>query len=214
MTDVYSLTKDDAVTISGHIRVGAGWDVSGRGKGGLMGKLARRVGGDLDALAVMCDEEANPIRMAGLDNNDPMGDGSIMHSGDNQTGKGSGDDETIDLHLDKVKPIVRSIILMVAAFKESNLRNAQAFADNESGFGGVENVSFNFYDVADNPTVPSFDIMPSLLGSENVCMMARLDRQGTTGEWVLTKLNQMIKVKHGDRQALLRSALNARRPGA
>lgn len=208
MSDVYTLTKDDSVTLSGHVRVGAAWDVSSRGKGGLMGKLARKIGGDLDALAVLCDTDGNPVRMAGLDNNDPMKDGSVLHSGDNQTGKGEGDDETIDLHLNKISPSIGSLILMVAAFKDSNLKAAQAIGDGESGFGGVDNVTFNFYDMAGTPGTPAFDIMPSLFGSENVCLMARLDRVGTTAEWTLTKVNQMVKVKHGDRQALLRAALN------
>lgn len=201
------LINGNALDISGHIRVGASWDVSGRGKSGLMGKLARRTGGDLDALAIMCDTEGNPVRMAGLDNNDPMKDGSVIHSGDNTTGKGEGDDEVIDLHLDRIKPNIGSIVLVVAAFKESNLRAAKAFGDGASGFGGVENVSFVFYD--GTSTTPDFEIMPSLLGQENTCLMAKLTRVDGSDVWQLRKINNMVHVKHGDKQALLRSAINA-----
>lgn len=206
-TEIYSLTKDDKVTVTGHIRVGAAWDVSGRGKGGLLGKLARRAGGDLDAVAIMC-QEGTPVRMAGIGNNDPLKDGSVLHSGDNQTGRGEGDDETIDLHLDRIKPNIDKIYLVVSAFKETNKRMDEAFQT--SGFGGVENVSFNFYDMETSAAVPAFEIMPSLLGSENTCILAKLTRVGTSGNWELVKVQRMVKVAHGNSQALLTSVLNTR----
>lgn len=207
MSDTYSFTKDDVAPVSGHIRIGAAWDVSARGKSGFIGKLARKVGGDLDALAIAVDTNGNPVRMAGLNNNDPMKDGSILHSGDNTTGKGEGDDEVIDLHLDKVKANIGSIILVVAAFKESNLKAAQAFDDGQSGFGGVENVSFNVYD--GTKTDPEFEIMPSLLGAENVCLVATLTRVGSSTDWNMKKLNTMVRVPHGNKQQLLMAAKNA-----
>lgn len=203
--DVYSLTKDDKVIVSGTIRIGAAWDVSARGKGGMLGKLARKVGGDLDALAVAVDTDGNPVRMAGIGNNDPMKDGSIMHSGDNTTGKGEGDDEVITLNLGSIKPNIVSLVLLVAAFKESNKKTAQSLGDGQSGFGGVENVSFNLYDGIN--TTPEFEIMPSLLGNENVCRVARLTRTDNPNEWEIVKLNEMVKVQHGDKNALLRSAI-------
>jgi stress response protein SCP2 len=208
-TDFTKAVADgQSLTLTGHIRLGAAWDTSTRGKGGLLGKLAKRAGGDLDALAILC-QNGNPVRMAGLDNNDPMKDGSVLHSGDNQTGKGEGDDETIDLHLGSIDSSINEIYLVVSAFKETNKRLDDALGT--SGFGGVENVEFRFYDMGENKTQPLFRIMPSLMGSENTNILARLTRSATaSGAWDMAKLDQMVKVTHGDRNALLRSVLGAR----
>lgn len=198
-------TKEHKATVSGHFRLGAQWDVSARGKSGFVGRLSRRAGGDLDALAILCQGK-DPVRMAGIGNNDPMKDGSVLHSGDNTTGKGEGDDETIDLHLDRIRPSITSVVLTVAAFKSANKAMDDAF--HTSGFGGVENVTFNFYDMESaTPEVPIMDIMPSLVGAENVCLVTKLVRVGSSSEWDMTRLDRMVKVTHGDQNALLRSAL-------
>ena len=42
-------------------------------------------------------------------NNKRSKDGSIVHSGDNTTGEGAGDDETIICNLNKVSPHIDSI---------------------------------------------------------------------------------------------------------
>lgn len=202
MTETYSLNKDDEATLSGHIRLGASWDVSSRGEGGLIGKLSRYVGADLDALAILMQDN-QPVLMAGLDVTDPLDNASVVHSGDNQTGKGDGDDETIDFHLDRIDSDIESIILVVSAFKKTNKNMGDA------GFGGANKVQFRFYDMATSQTEPQFRIRPSLLGNENTCLLGRLDRKGPGGEWTLRKINQMVHVKHGDRTALLRSAMNA-----
>jgi stress response protein SCP2 len=203
-----AVAEGQSLTLSGHIRLGAAWDTSTRGKGGILGRLAKRAGGDLDALAIIC-QNGVPVRMAGLGNNDPMKDGSILHSGDNTSGKGDGDDETIDLHLGSIDASVNEVFLVVAAFKESNKMMDDAMGT--SGFGGVENVEFRFYDMGENKTQPLFRIMPSLLGSENVNVLVRLTRNSSApGAWDMVKVDQMVKVKHGDRSALLRSALATR----
>lgn len=201
MTEPYSLTKDDEVGLSGHIRLGAAWDASTRGHGGLMGKLSQKAGADLDALAILM-QDGQPVLMAGLDVTDPLDNASVVHSGDNQTGKGDGDDETIDFHLDRIDSDIEAIILVVSAFKERNKKMGDA------GFGGANKVQFKFYDMDASATEPAFRIRPSLLGNENTCLLGRLDRKGP-GEWTLRKINQMVHVRHGDRSALLRSAINA-----
>lgn len=196
---VPSLSKGDIAQMSGHVRIGAAWDASARGYGGLMGKLSRKAGGDLDALAILC-QDGQPVRMAGIGNNDPLKNGTVLHSGDNTTGRGEGDDETIDLHLDRIDADVTEIVLVVAAFKVANKRMG------DDGFGGVENVEFNVYDMTGGQT-KVFRIMPSLLGAQNVCLVAKLTR--SSYGWDMLKLNTMVRVEHGNTQALLRSALNA-----
>jgi stress response protein SCP2 len=201
-----AVNEGQTLALSGHIRLGAAWDTSTRGKGGLLGKLAKRAGADLDALAILCSG-GDPKLMAGLGNNDPLGDGSVLHSGDNQTGKGEGDDETIDLHLGSIESSIDTIYLVVSAFKEANKKLDDALGT--SGFGGAENVQFRFYDMESDKNNPLFNVRPSLLGSENTNVLVRLVR-ADHGSWGMTKLDQKVKVTHGDRVALLRSVLNAR----
>lgn len=201
-----AINEGQTLTLSGHIRLGAAWDASSRGKGGLLGKLAKRAGADLDALAILCGG-GEPKLMAGLGNNNPLGNGSVLHSGDNQTGKGAGDDEVIDLHLASIDSDIDTIYLVVSAFKESNKMLDEATGT--SGFGGAENVQFRFYDMESDQNNPLFRVRPSLLGSENTNVLVRLVRVGNDA-WGMTKLDKKVKVKHGDRDALLVSVLNVR----
>lgn len=203
-----AVNEGQSLTLSGHIRLGAAWDTSSRGKGGLLGKLAKRAGADLDAVAILC-QGGSPVLMAGLGNNDPLGDGSVLHSGDNTTGKGEGDDETIDFHLANIESTITEIYLVVSAFKESNKMLDDALGT--SGFGGAENVQFRFYDMEADKVNPLFKVRPSLMRSENACVLIKLTRnESAPGAWDLVKLDHWAKVTHGDRTALLRSALNAR----
>lgn len=203
-----AVAEGQSLTLSGHIRLGAAWDTSNHGKGGILGSLLKRAGADLDALAVLC-QAGQPVLMAGLGNNDPLKNGSVLHSGDNQTGKGEGDDEVIDLHLGRIDSEIDEIFLIVSAFKEVNKRLNEA--GNSSGFGGAENVEFRFYDMESDKNNPLFKVRPSLLRSENTCVLIKLTRNGANaGAWDLTKVDNWARVTHGDRTALLNSALNAR----
>lgn len=198
MTAVF--TKEDEATLTGKFRVGAQWDPSGRGMGKLGGLLSRAAGADLDAVAVLFMGGV-PVRMAGLDNNDPLKNGSVLHSGDNQTGKGEGDDETIDFDIARIDADVDKIVVMVAAFKEKNKRMGDV------GFGGADNVEFSFYDADTTPPTKVFRILPPLLGRENCCIVAVLDR--VPGGFRMTRSDAKVFVKHGDMGALLRAAVNA-----
>jgi tellurium resistance protein TerZ len=195
-----SLSKDDTATLTGRIRIGAAWDVSARGHGGLMGRLSRKAGADLDAVAVMF-EDGEPVRMAGIGNDDPLKNGTVIHSGDNQTGAGEGDDETIDIDLDKVDAEVEKIVLMVAAFKQKNKNLGDV------GFGGANNVEFTVYDASVTPHEKAFRIRPSLLGRENCVIVAVLKR--ASYGWAMTKSSAKVNVEHGNVQKLLMAAVNA-----
>lgn len=195
-----SLSKDDVANVTGKIRVGAAWDTSARGHGGLMGRLSRKAGADLDAVAVMF-EGGSPVRMAGLGNNDPLKNGSVLHSGDNQSGHGEGDDETIDVNLDAVDPEVDKIVFMVAAFKAVNKKMG------DSGFHGAENVEFTVYDAGITPPQKEFRIRPSLLGNENCVIVAVLKR--VHGGWTMTRSDARVHVEHGNQHKLLMAAVNA-----
>lgn len=194
------LTKDDVAGVTGKIRVGAAWDNSARGHGGLIGKLSRKAGADLDAVAVMF-EDGEPVRMAGIGNNDPLKNGSVLHSGDNQTGQGEGDDETIDVDLMRVDPEIERIVFMVAAYKAVNKKMG------DQGFQGAENVEFTVYDMDTGRPQKEFRIRPALGGRENCVIVGVLKRQGAG--WVMTKSNTRVHVTHGNFDSLLRAAKSA-----
>jgi tellurium resistance protein TerZ len=93
-----TLTKSDGANdLAGITTLGMGlsWDATSGSSGGLLGIAKRKKGVDLDAFGILLDGDGQPVRYVGLDVTDAMDDGSVTSTGDNQTGKGSGDDELI-----------------------------------------------------------------------------------------------------------------------
>lgn len=81
-----------------------------------MGVLRRRAGTDLDLIAIAM-QGSDPVRLAGLDSLDPMENGSLVHSGANQTGRGDGDDETVTVEFARIPDHITSIVFVASAFK-------------------------------------------------------------------------------------------------
>lgn len=104
------------------IMVGLGWDeVAGKPKsGGILGGLFGGGGGssaaiDCDASAILLDAQGkltNKNRLVYFGNL-KSGDQSVIHSGDNLTGAGEGDDEQIQVDLSKVPSDVQKIVFVV-----------------------------------------------------------------------------------------------------
>lgn len=191
-----TLKKDDeAADLGGvtHLSIGVSWDPSTGSSGGLMGKVRQKSGTDLDLIAIAM-QGAEPVRMAGLDSSDPFGNGSLVHSGDNQTGRGDGDDETVTVVLDRVPPIITSIVFVAAAYKK------------RSAFQNARNISFKVYDATGGTTQQVADIWPSLLTTDNGCAVAKATRDGEV--WKLQVINETGKIKQGDEQALMRFAMS------
>jgi tellurium resistance protein TerZ len=195
-TPMYNLTKDDgAVPIDEitHLRIGASWDPTSGGSGGVVGWAKRKRGTDLDAFAILVQGSA-PVRFAGLDCPDPVDNGSVLHSGDNQTGHGDGDDEVIDVIFDRVPRNITSIVFVVVAFKKG------------SSFAKANKVSMKVYDGTGGGFKQTADIWPSLMETGNACRVARAFRSGSG--WKLEVLDEMGRVAQDDRNSLLRFALN------
>ncbi|THA34283.1 stress protein [Streptomyces sp. A1277] len=180
----------DGVT---HLSIGVSWDPTVGSSGGLMGKLRQKKGTDLDLIAVAM-QGADPVRLAGLDSLDPLGNGSLIHSGDNQTGKGDGDDETVTVDFAKVPPNVTAIVFIAAAYKKG------------SAFQNARNISFKVYDATGGSSQQVADIWPSLLTTDNGCAVAKAMRVGAG--WKLQVVNETGKIKQGDEHALMRFAIS------
>lgn len=104
------------------IKLGLGWD-------------PRRTDGqpfDVDASVLMLDSEDKAIGQDGFVfyNNLSSSCGSVTHSGDNQTGEGDGDDESVEVKLDQVPENVQKILIAVT------IHDADARGQN---FGLVDN---------------------------------------------------------------------------
>lgn len=172
------------------LRVGASWDTTGGGSGGLKGRFKRERGTDLDLLGIAMQGD-QPVRMAGLDSLDPMKNGSVIHTGDNQTGKGEGDDESIICDLTKIPDVVTSVVFICAAYKPG------------SSFAKAANVAMNVYDDADGKML--CDIWPSLMTTGNACRIARVVRSGAT--WQVEVINELGNVTQGDQRSLMMFAV-------
>ncbi|WP_027482480.1 TerD family protein [Deinococcus pimensis] len=91
------------------ITLGLGWD-------------PRRTDGkpfDLDAMVFMVNDQGRVRSDADFIffNNKQSADGSVVHGGDNTTGQGEGDDETVLIDLDKVPADVQRIITAVVIYE-------------------------------------------------------------------------------------------------
>ncbi|MFJ4786318.1 TerD family protein [Streptomyces sp. NPDC088794] len=189
-----TLTKEDGpADLDGvtHLSIGVSWDPTAGSSGGMMGMLRRKSGTDLDLIAIAM-QGADPVRLAGLDSLDPMGNGSLVHSGDNQTGRGDGDDETVTVEFGRVPANITSIVFVAAAYKKG------------SSFQKARNISFKVYDATGGTAQQVADIWPSLLSQDNGCAVAKALRVGTT--WKLEVINTTGKIKQGDEHALMRFA--------
>lgn len=173
------------------LAVGASWDTTGGADGGILGWAKRKRGTDLDLIAVLMQGD-DPVRLAGLDSLDPLGNGSVVHSGDNQTGHGAGDDEVVRVDFANVSQAVDSIVFVAAAFK------------NGSSFQKAANISFKVYDGTGGTETQVADIWPSLLGTHNANAVCKAFRVGNT--WQLEVLNIKGMIRQGDMQAIMRFA--------
>ncbi|WP_405614741.1 TerD family protein [Streptomyces sp. NBC_01511] len=191
-----TLTKEDGpADLDGvtHLSIGVSWDPTVGSSGGVLGKLRQKAGTDLDLIAIAV-QGSDPVRLAGLDSLDPLGNGSLVHSGDNQTGKGDGDDETVTVEFSRVSSNITSIVFIAAAYKK------------RSSFQSARNISFKVYDATGGTIQQVADIWPSLLSNDNGCLVAKAVREGTG--WKLQVINETGKIKQGDEQALMRFAVS------
>ena len=150
-----------------HVAMGLGWDV--RKAGGLFGKLMGGGGDiDLDASCLLFDGNGRMVDQVWF-RQLKSGDGSIVHSGDNLTGAGDGDDETIKVDLTRLPASVQTLIFTVNSFRGDT-------------FDRIENAYCRVVDAASNKELVRYDL--SGTGSHTGQVMARLKR--SNGGWEFT----------------------------
>jgi tellurium resistance protein TerZ len=159
-----SLTKQTGESLT-KIRLGLGWDSAVPAKRGFFGGL-KTVEIDLDASAILFDANKNRLDTVFFRQLRSK-DGSITHTGDNLTGAGEGDDESIIVDLASVSPAVQHIVFVITSYSQ------QTFDMVQNAFCRVIDES-----VSSNPEVAKYLLAES--GPYTAMVMAKLTRAGNT----------------------------------
>ena len=165
-----SLSKGGRVSLSKEvpglkkIRVGLGWDANATDTG---------TDFDLDASAFVLGADGKVLgdEWFIFYNQTTSPDGAIIHQGDNRTGAGEGDDEVIEIDLDKVDPKVDKIVFTVT------IHDAQARNQN---FGQVNNSFVRVVNADDNNEITKYELDEDY-STETAINFGELYRKG--GEW-------------------------------
>jgi tellurium resistance protein TerD len=171
-----SLNKGGNVSLSKQapnltaVLVGLGWD-------------ARTTTGadfDLDASALICGATGKVMsdQHFVFFNNLSSPDGSVEHTGDNLTGEGEGDDETIKVNLTAVAPEVSKIVFPVSIYEPEK---------RGQNFGQVSNAYIRIVNQADNSELARYDLSEDA-SSETAMIFGELYRHNT--EWKFRAVGQ------------------------
>ncbi|MGY1884134.1 TerD family protein [Blastococcus sp. SYSU DS0753] len=161
-----SLAKRDGGTLT-RVRMGLGWDAVK--KQGFFGGLKSQ-SIDLDASALLFDARGNLVDQVWFRQLKSK-DGSIQHTGDNLTGRGDGDDESIRVDLTALPQSVTSIVFTVNSFTGQD-------------FSQIENAFCRLIDETNGAEIARYDLSGS--GRHNAQIMAKVSRNGAA--WDMTAL--------------------------
>ncbi|MDX3606657.1 TerD family protein [Streptomyces sp. FL06-04B] len=159
-----SLVKGGAPLLS-RVRMGLGWEPAFRGKDI-----------DLDASVIAYGPNRNHLDSCYFGKLTIL-NGAIKHSGDNLTGEGAGDDETIIVDLGRIPAEATGLVFTVNSFTGQK-------------FNEVAKAYCRLIDDASGEELVRFD----LTGAEpqTGVMMAKLIKQ-FTGEWEMTAMGEFVK---------------------
>jgi tellurium resistance protein TerD len=139
-----NLTKGQRVDVGlQKVAIGLGWNPDPLASPG--------EGFDLDATAFLLGENGKCLSEAHVVfyNNLESPDKSVRHSGDNRTGEGDGDDETIFVNLGTIDPKVAEVIVAVTIDKAVERRQ---------NFGQVRSAFIRIYDAANGQELLKYEL--------------------------------------------------------
>jgi tellurium resistance protein TerD len=171
-----SLTKGANVSLTKeapgmtNVLVGLGWD-------------ARTTTGDdfdLDASALLLKADGKVLsnEYFVFFNNTKSPDGAVEHTGDNLTGEGDGDDESIKVNLAAVPAEVDKIVFPVTIYDAETRRQ---------GFGQVRNAFIRIVDETGNKEIARYDLTEDA-STETAMLFGELYRNGA--EWKFRAVGQ------------------------
>ncbi|WP_028048654.1 TerD family protein [Cellulomonas sp. URHD0024] len=161
-----SLTKSTGGTLT-QVRMGLGWDAR-KVRGFFGGSKEQAI--DLDASCLLFDAAgrlADQVWFSQLRSQD----GSVQHTGDNRTGKGDGDDESILVDLTRVPATVKTLVFVVNSYSGES-------------FSQIENASCRLVDSTNEQEIARYDLTGS--GPHTAQIMAKVTRDGAG--WTMTAL--------------------------
>ncbi|MGQ0616592.1 MAG: TerD family protein [Acidimicrobiia bacterium] len=159
-----SLAKGDGSSLR-RIHMGLGWDAA-------KGRFGRAKAIDLDASCMVFDGSGTLVDQVWFKQLTSK-DGSIHHTGDNRTGRGEGDDESITVDLERVPANATTLVFVVNSFTGQD-------------FSKIENASCRLVDLDTDEEIAKFDLTGS--GTHTAQVMAKVSRK--TGSWAMTAIGE------------------------
>lgn len=158
------------------IMIGLGWDPVEPKRGGLLGGL---FGGgkapeiDCDASVLMLNEQDKLVSNKNLIyfGNLKSSCGSVMHTGDNLTGDGDGDDEEIIVELNRVPANIHKLLFVV---------NIYDCTRRKQDFGMIENAFIRVVNSSNKQELIKYNLTENY-GGKTALMVGEIYRHGS--EW-------------------------------
>lgn len=178
------LTKGNAGLTK--VIVGLGWDPL-EAKGGFFG-LKKAANVDCDASALLLDANG---KLSGEKNlvcfyNKQSGCQSVVHTGDNITGEGEGDDEQIIVQLDRVPAGIHKILCVV---------NIYECESRKQDFGMIKSAYIRIVNPANNSELIRFNLTDNFAG-KTALVVGELYRNN--GEWKFNAIGEGTHAPHVD----------------
>lgn len=161
-----SLTKAGGGTLT-KVRMGLGWDATKK-RGMFGGMKSQSI--DLDASCLLFDGTGNLVDQVWFQQLNSA-DGSVRHTGDNRTGAGDGDDESVVVDLSRVPSGVKTLVFTVNSFTGQD-------------FSQIENAYCRLVDETNESEIAKFSLTGS--GQHTAQLMAKVTREGQG--WAMTAI--------------------------
>ena len=161
-----SLTKAGGGTLA-KVRMGLGWDATKK-RGMFGGMKSQSI--DLDASCLLFDGAGNLVDQVWFQQLNSA-DGSVRHTGDNRTGAGDGDDESVVVDLSRVPSGVKTLVFTVNSFTGQD-------------FSQIENAYCRLIDETNETEIAKFSLTGS--GQHTAQLMAKVTREGQG--WAMTAI--------------------------
>lgn len=161
-----SLAKQGAGRLT-TVRMGLGWDA--KKKKGLFGRLKEQAV-DLDASCLLYGADRRLLDSVWFQQLTSK-DGAVRHTGDNLTGAGEGDDESVVVELLALPAAVQTLVFTVNSFTGQD-------------FSRIENAFCRLVDETNQTELARYELSGS--GTHNAQIMAKIGRDGSA--WSMTAI--------------------------